>query len=745
MEISAELNKIILTAFQVAKKYSHEYVTPEHLLYASLNFKNPKDIIINSGGNIKLLAKDLEDFFNSDLIPKVKRKKTPEESFGFQSVIAKAVFHAENSQKEFFEFSDVLISIYEEKDLFASYYLKKQGIKKIDILNYISHKISVIDADSYIPEPTKEKEEERHVKNKYLNKFATELVKKAKDGEIDPIIGRNEVIERTIQILARRIKNNPILIGDPGVGKTAIVEALALRIADNKVPKFLKDFKIYSLDLSGLLAGTKYRGDFEDRMRKIIVELKRDKKIILFIDEIHSIVRAGAVEGGSLDASNILKPVIASGEVRCIGTSTYEEYRKYFERDKALSRRFLKVEIDEPSVEDTIKILNGIKQKYEEFHNVIYTDNAIEGAVKLSSKYINDRFLPDKAIDVIDEAGALVNLRAKNDEERKVEIRDIEKVISRIAKIPEKSVSEKETDKLLNIEKELKSVIFGQDKAVSLVCEAIKRSRAGFREPEKPVASFLFVGPTGVGKTELSKQLAKILDIPFIRFDMSEYQEKHTVARLIGAPPGYVGYEEGGLLTESIRKNPHSVLLLDEIEKAHKDIFNSILQIMDYATLTDNAGKKADFRNVIIIMTSNAGTKELGKKKIGFGNEKKDYTDVNKAIEEKFSPEFRNRLDKIVLFNSLNIDIVKMIVNKNLKEFKNQLKEKNIELEIKDNVIDWIAEESFSQEFGAREVARFIQENIKSFFIDRVLFGKLKNGGKVLIGLKNNKPQFSIK
>ncbi len=744
MEISQELNKIIMTAFEIAKKFSHEYVTPEHLLYASLKFKNPKDIIINSGGNVSKLAKDLEDFFYSDLIPKAKNKKHPEESFGFQSIIAKAVFHAENSQKDVFEFSDVLISIYDEKDLFASYYLKKQGIKKINILNYISHGISVIEADDYMPEKIKE-QEKKQVKNKYLNMFAIELVEKARSGKIDPIIGREDVIERTIQILARRIKNNPILVGDPGVGKTAIIEALALKIASNEIPRFLKNFKIYSLDLGGLLAGTKYRGDFEDRMRKIIVELKRDKKIILFIDEIHSIVRAGAVEGGSLDVSNILKPVIASGEVRCIGTSTYEEYRKYFEKDKALSRRFLKVEIDEPSIKETIEILKGIKYKYEEFHNIEFSEEAIIGAVKLSSKYINDRFLPDKAIDVIDEAGALVNLQRKNDKKAKVEIRDIEKVVSRIAKIPEKTISETESDKLLNLEKELKSVIFGQQEAVSLVCEAIKRSRAGFREPEKPVASFLFVGPTGVGKTELSKQLAKILDIPFIRFDMSEYQEKHTVARLIGAPPGYVGYEEGGLLTESIRKNPHSVLLLDEIEKAHKDIFNSILQIMDYATLTDNSGKKADFRNVIIIMTSNAGTRELGKKRIGFGNEKNDHSDVNRAIENKFSPEFRNRLDKIVLFNSLNIEIVKMIVNKNLNEFISQLDEKNIKLDINQEIIDWIAQESFSQEFGAREVSRFIQENIKSFFIDRVLFGELKNGGKVLISLNNKKPVFKIK
>ncbi|MBN1685216.1 MAG: AAA family ATPase, partial [Spirochaetales bacterium] len=594
------------------------------------------------------------------------------------------------------------------------------------------------------PAATEEAEDDGKRKRKKkdaLSQFTRDLTRAAKDGELEPLIGREVILERSIQVLCRRLKNNPILVGDPGVGKTAVAEGLAARIADGKVPQVLREYTLYALDMGALLAGTRYRGDFEERLKAVIGELERRKKVILFIDEIHTIVGAGAVSGGSMDASNLLKPALQAGHIRCMGSTTFDEYKKFFDRDRALSRRFQKIEVKETSPEETYEILLGLKERYEEYHNVTFTEGALKAAVDLSAQYINDRFLPDKAIDVIDEAGAYMRIQAYKDG---VETHytlgepEVERIIAKIAQIPERSVSVSEKDRLKNLENELKARIYGQDQAVDTVVQAVKRSRAGFRQPDKPVANFLFVGPTGVGKTELARQLADILGVPIHRFDMSEYQEKHTVARLVGSPPGYVGYEEGGLLTDAIRKTPHAVLLLDEIEKAHQDVFNVLLQVMDYATLTDNAGRKADFRNVIIIMTSNAGARDLGKALIGFGERRVSESAVKDAVERAFSPEFRNRLDKIVTFNGLDEGIVLQIVDKEIRFFATQLKEKKVEIEVSEECRKWIAREGFSNEFGARNVARLVQDKIKAYFVDEVLFGELSEGGRALVDIKDD-------
>jgi ATP-dependent Clp protease ATP-binding subunit ClpA len=746
MKITEDLNNIFNAALNEAKVRKHEYLTPEHLLYASLFFEKGIDIIVNCGGDSERLKKELEKFFNEGNIPEVQEQE-PVQSEGFQRVIENAIFHVASAQKEELGIGDIYAALFLEKDSFSVYFLEKEGITRLDILNYISHGISVIPQSPADEKPEAESfpadgrvAENKKKKHKYLDLFATELTVKAAAGEIDPVIGREDIIERTIQVLCRRQKNNPIHVGEIGVGKTAITEGLAQLIADGSVPQPLRDIKIYALDMGGLLAGTKYRGDFEARLKKILNELLEEKNSLLFIDEIHNVVGAGAVSGGSMDASNILKPALASGKLRCVGSTTYEEYKKYFDRDRALSRRFQKIDVPEPTEKQTISILKGLKPRYEEYHQVSYSDSALKSAVELSAKYINDRFLPDKAIDVLDETGALVKLKNIGITSDKIPIQkhDIEAVVAKIARIPEKTVSETETYKLKNLTMDLKKEIFGQNLAVSTVAEAIKRSRAGFREPDKPVASLLFVGPTGVGKTELARQLAAILGVSLHRFDMSEYQEKHTVARLIGAPPGYVGFDQGGLLTDAIRKNPHSILLLDEVEKAHADIFNTLLQIMDYATLTDNAGKKADFRNVIIIMTSNAGARKLGKTQIGFDNKVVHKEAIFDAVEKYFSPEFRNRLDNIVVFNGLNEKIVLRIIRKKIREFQKQLKEKKIKLEISDACYKWLAKKGYSRLFGAREVARLVQDKIKTFFVDEVLFGKLSQGGKVLADIEKD-------
>jgi len=746
MKISESLNQIIMGAYAEANTRSHEFVTPEHLLYASLFFDDGSDIIQRCGGDPEHLKRVLAKHLREGN-PVVDGAQSVQ-SLGFQNVLERAVWHTTSAQKDIVELGDVLVSILDEKGSYASFFLKKEGITRLSLLNYISHGVSVIPETTEVQRlgkkrdegaPEHESREKDSDQSKILRSFTTELTAKAKAGEMDPLIGREDVLERTIQVLCRRLKNNPVHVGEPGVGKTAITEGLAQLIADGKVPKRLKDSKIYALDMGAIIAGTRFRGDFEERMKRVIAELQRQEKTILFIDEIHNIVGAGAVSGGSLDASNILKPALASGKLRCIGSTTYDEYRKYFDKDGALSRRFQKIEVTEPSTDDTVKILKGIKKRYEEYHRVSYTEEALRAAAELSDKYINDRRLPDKAIDVIDEAGALANMKdADEGVEKVVDLHNIEAVIAKIARIPEKSVSSSELDKLKDLETSLKSRIFGQDKAIELVVEAIKRSRVGFREPHKPIASLLFVGPTGVGKTELARQLALTLGVPLNRYDMSEYQEKHTVAKFVGAPPGYVGYEEGGLLTEAIRKNPHSVLLLDEIEKAHADIFNTLLQVMDYATLTDNNGKKADFRNVAILMTSNAGAREMGRQIIGFEAKSVNRDAVFAAVERIFSPEFRNRLDGVVNFNGLTHEVVLMIVKKAIGEFAVQLQEKNVNLQVTDQCYEWLARKGYSEEFGAREIARLIQDKLKRFFVDEVLFGKLQKGGIALADIEGD-------
>ncbi len=669
----------------------------------------------------------------------------PVQSMGFKSVMERAIWHTASAQKDLLDLGDVLVAIFDEEHSHAAYFLNKEGISRYSLLNYISHGTSAygqsgaqspgVEGDLDEPGDAGKKKD---AGQKAIDAFTVELVEKARRGEIDPLIGREDILERTAQVLCRRIKNNPIHVGDAGVGKTAITEGLALKIASDDVPGPLKGARIFSLDMGSLLAGTRFRGDFEERMKRVIAELQKMENVILFIDEIHTVVGAGAVSGGSMDASNMLKPVLSSGNIKCIGSTTYEEYKKYFDKDRALSRRFQKIEIPEPSIAEVNDILRGIRDRYEEFHRVRYTDEALDAASSLSAKYINARHLPDKAIDVIDEAGAFTRMHREDDSVAVIDVPDIEKIVSRIAKIPEKSVSSGETERLRDIESGLKAVLFGQDEAIAHVTQAIKRNRAGFGNPDRPIASFLFVGPTGVGKTELARQLASIMGVQLHRFDMSEYQEKHTVARLIGAPPGYVGYEEGGLLTEAIRKTPYAVLLLDEIEKAHADIFNTLLQIMDYATLTDNTGKKADFRNVIIIMTSNAGAREIGRQQVGFGERAKTEAALQEAVERIFSPEFRNRLDAIVRFNGLPEEIILQIVKKAVGLFAVQLKEKKVELLISDRCYAWLAEKGFTPEFGAREIDRLVQDKIKKFFVDEVLFGSLRKGGRALADIEND-------
>ncbi|MHB8908101.1 MAG: ATP-dependent Clp protease ATP-binding subunit ClpA [Syntrophales bacterium] len=745
MKISENLNRIIMAAYAEANVRRHEFITPEHLLYACLFFDEGKDLILNCGGDPIRLKKALEKHLEeTDTVATATRAL---QSLGFQSILERAAWHTSSAQKEILDLGDVLVSILDEKESHASFYLQREGISRLALLNYISHGVSVLTGDTAGQRQPGHRDgeaetvrETREDQNKFLRNYTTELVARAKSGEMDPLIGREDVLARTIQVLCRRFKNNPVHVGEPGVGKTAITEGLAQLIAAGKVPTLLKGSRIFSLDMGAVLAGTRFRGDFEERLKRIITELQKQQKVILFIDEIHNVIGAGAVSGGSMDAGNILKPALVSGKLRCIGSTTYDEYRKYFEKDGAFSRRFQKIEVAEPSVDETFHILQGIRERYETYHQVSYTEEGLRAAAELSHRYISDRRLPDKAIDVLDEAGAFVSMNRCDDSMEQVTIgpEQMETVVARIARIPEKSISSSEIEKLKDLEAELKARIFGQDEAVERVVEAVKRSRAGFREPDKPIASLLFVGPTGVGKTELARQLAATLGVPLLRYDMSEYQEKHTVAKFVGAPPGYVGYEEGGLLTEAIRKNPHAVLLLDEIEKAHADIFNTLLQVMDYATLTDNDGKKADFRNVILLMTSNAGAREIGRQTIGFEGLPINRDAVFKALEKIFSPEFRNRLDGVVNFHSLTDPVIRKIVKKAVAEFTAQLAEKKVDLTLTERCLDWLVRKGYSPEFGAREIARLIQDKIKRFFVDEVLFGRLREGGDAVADIEND-------
>jgi len=746
MKVSQEVQAIFNAAYNEAKLRSHEYLTPEHILYAALSFEQVRSILEACEADVEQLRRGMEAYFEQK-IPQVKNAE-PVQTAGFQSVIERAVLQSQAAGKEEVEVADVLVSLYDEERNYSAYYLRKSGVKRLQLLEVISHgdgtEGEAFDEDEEEDEEEEaeggEEREERRPKAQGrvspLERFSSDLTKSAREGKLEPVIGREAEIERTIQVLCRRLKNNPIHVGDAGVGKTAITEGLAQRIVAGTVPPRLRDYTIYALDMGALLAGTKFRGDFEERVKRVVDELLKKDKSILFIDEIHTIVGAGAVSGGSMDASNLLKPALTSGKLRCIGSTTYDEYNKFFEKDRALSRRFQKIDIVEPTQGETVEILKGLRPKYEDYHNVKYSDEGLELAVRLSSQYITERRLPDKAIDVIDEAGAWARMNAyKSGPEAEaaaldITAKEIETVVAKIARIPERSVSMSEKDKLASLESSLKNDVFGQDKALEAVVKAVKRSRAGFRSPDKPVANFMFVGPTGVGKTELARQLAKHLGISLHRFDMSEYQEKHTVSRLIGSPPGYVGYEEGGLLTDAIRKTPHAVVLLDEIEKAHPDVYNILLQIMDYATLTDNQGRKADFRNVILIMTSNAGARDIGKSLIGFGERAVTDTALAEAVERAFTPEFRNRLDAVVRFENLPPEIIEKIVVKAIDEFRIQLAEKKVELEATPELVKYLAEKGYSKEFGARNIGRLVEDRIKTFFVDEVLFGRLASGGK---------------
>ena len=741
--ISKELSATLGFAVREAKKRRHEYVSIEHILFAILYDPTGIDVIENCGGNVENLITSLGDFFEEKIeqIPD-GNEYVLQQTIGFQRVIQRAVNHARSAEKAEVTVIDILVSIFLEKDSHAEYFLSAEGLTRLDVLNFITHNVSRSSEEEPPAELTRPAKERRKKKVNPLELFTTNLIKLAAEGKLDPLIGRKTETERTMQVLCRRRKNNPVYVGDPGVGKTAMAEGLAQQIQKGDVPDLLKDVEIFALDLGGMLAGTKFRGDFEQRLKGVITELKKKPKAILFIDEIHTIVGAGATSSGSMDASNILKPVLTSGEIRCIGSSTYEEYKNHFEKDRALSRRFEKVEIFEPSINETVKILKGLRTRYEEHHGIVYTESALKAAAELSAKFLNDRYLPDKAIDVIDEAGAFIRLSGATTR-KKINPADIEKIVAKMARIPTQSVSTSDRTKLENLEDGLKRFVFGQDDAIKALATSIKRSRAGLGTPGRPVGCFLFTGPSGVGKTEVTRQVAMTLGVEFIRFDMSEYMEKHAVARLIGAPPGYIGFDQGGLLTDGIRKHPHSVLLLDEIEKAHPDLFNILLQVMDHATLTDNTGKKADFRNVILMMTSNAGTREMSQQTIGFGDGNKDTASKGKvAIEKLFSPEFRNRLDEIINFNSLDLEIMEKVVDKFMVELNDQLAVKKVLLTISAPVRTWLAEKGYDPQYGARPLARVIQTEIKDALSDQILFGTMHKGGEVHIDLKDDKLVF---
>ncbi|HSM92212.1 MAG TPA: ATP-dependent Clp protease ATP-binding subunit ClpA [Anaeromyxobacteraceae bacterium] len=739
--VSKELQQTLQSALADARRRNHEYVTLEHLLLALTNDRVAKEVLLACGADLERLRKEIEEYFDR-AIQALETERDPEQTAAFQRVLQRAAWHVQGSGRTELHAGDVLVAITREKGSHAVQLLEAQGIRRIDILQFVSHGAVKEGDEGGASEEGEDGEEaggrpERPAKDPFRT-YTVNLVERAAKGLIDPLIGRAPEVERMIQVLCRRRKNNPVLVGDPGVGKTAIVEGLALAIHDKRVPAVLEGAGIYALDMGGLIAGTKFRGEFEQRLKGVISGAKETPGAILFIDEIHTIVGAGATSGSTMDASNLLKPALQSGELRCIGSTTWNDYKATFEKDHALARRFQKIEVDEPSVEETVRILRGLKAAYEEHHGVTFTPKALRAAAELAAKHITDRKLPDKAIDVLDEAGARDRMRSEERRHRRITTRDVERVVARMARIPERTVSSDDRSALQHLEGELRKVIFGQDAAIGAIAAAIKLGRSGLGSPEKPTGSFLFSGPTGVGKTELAKQLARILGVEFMRFDMTEYQEKHTVSRLIGAPPGYVGFDQGGLLTDAVRRTPYAVLLLDEIEKAHPDVYNLLLQVMDHATLTDNNGRKADFRNVVLVMTTNAGAQELAARRLGFGHEGEGAGSARAAIERTFSPEFRNRLDAWVAFDSLPPEVVARIVDKFVAELQAQLAEKKVALTLTAEARGWLADRGFDPKMGARPMARIIQSEVKKPLAEKILFGELIGGGSVQVEVEED-------
>ncbi len=771
MKIAPQLQNIINRAYQNARTAGHEFVTPEHVLKVSLEFPTVCDLLLVCGGDVDVIRQNVTKYIEENVL--VVQAGEPLQTVGLHNIIERAIMHCASAEKAEVEITDVLVSMMEETNNYCSYYLRSGGVERLRLLEVVSyikqsnpHDLrDLIDelladtgfTDGIVPKDeenpswenpdTPDEDQEAQAeqgpqknagkKRSILDRFTKNMTAAAQAGEYDNLIGRQEELERTIQVLCRRFKNNPVHVGEPGVGKTAITQGLALKIVQGDVPAVLGGYEIFSLNVGALVAGAKYRGDFEERLKKLTEELMKREKTILFIDEIHTIIGAGASGNGNLDASNLLKPFLSTGKVRCIGSTTYDEYAKIFEKDRALARRFQKIDIVEPSPEETMKILEGLRPSYEEFHKVQYQKSALQAAVDLSVQFLPDRRLPDKAIDIMDEAGSFLRMRDKTGTGGgRVTKSLVSKITAKIARIPEKTVAKDERQQLHGLEERLSHEIFGQQEAVQSVVLAVKRSRAGLRDGDKPIASFLFVGPTGVGKTELAKVLSFQLGMKLLRFDMSEYQEKHTVSRLIGAPPGYVGFEDGGLLTDALRKEPHSVVLLDEIEKAHSDIYNILLQVMDYGQLTDNQGRKADFRNAIIIMTSNAGARDMSRARIGFGSQLQGSSAVREAVEKAFSPEFRNRLDGIIPFGALDMEVAKSIVEKEVKKLSAKLAAKKVELVVEDACISYLAEEGYSPLYGARNIARLVDEKIATPLVDEILFGQLSGGGKVICQLK---------
>ena len=736
---SKELELSIASLFDKAHEANIQYITVEHLLLMILSDYEVKEFFKSEGIQLESIKQDLNEHLKDSIVKKIDQQKPVQPTLGFQRVLQRAVFHIQSSGKGVVKPINILVAIFSEKESHSVFVLNKYKISRLDVVTYLSHGPKSVEGSA---QESDDYDDDNSISKTNKNEFLINLNNQAKNKKIDKVIGRKKEIERLIQILSRRNKNNPLLVGESGVGKTAIAEGLAYLIATGDTPEIIKDSVVYSLDIAGLIAGTKYRGDFEKRLKGVLNFLSKEDKPILFIDEIHTIIGAGSASGSSLDVSNLLKPALGKGQIRCIGSTTFQEYRGIFNQNQALSRRFQKIDVVEPSFDECEEILKGIVDVYEEYHDVSYSEESIKSAVELSSKYINDRFLPDKAIDVIDETGAFKNINRSNKKSIKITKDDIEMTISKITKIPEQSISSSDKKNLKNIEENLKRVIFGQDKAVETLSSAIKLSRVGLRDENKTIGSFLFTGPTGVGKTEISKQLSNILGIELIRFDMSEYMERHTVSRLIGAPPGYVGFDQGGLLTEAIVKSPHCVLLLDEIEKAHPDIFNILLQVMDAGVLTDNNGRKSDFRNVILIMTTNIGADLLSKRNIGF-NETSNESDAMNSLNKLFSPEFRNRLDETIQFSYLDKKVILSIVDKFLTKLQAQLDKRNVEIVVSKKVVEWIANNGYDKEMGARPMERFISQNIKKPLVDKLLFGNLKGGGVIKLDIDRGKLKFT--